>query len=378
MHMDSYAVMRGVSALSDYLSKDRHYLNKMVDRSDDYGAGYQKMIDSRIAHHNQLVDTLNGLFASVGKELGSFEPEKRLFERYVDPRETLVPDVLVTPVAYAVPVPDVLPEPEPEPEAPPEPEPDDVPDWLVTPESDDVTVVVSDEPDELDHVDEVDTDDAPDEPEISTTGEVFPDEDLLGEPDVPESAPVVEVTPETKLRHDFPETAAQYIGKTESSQMAHEALSEHEAATAASDVRVNEPTAIDVLNDEPVVLDDNDPTQIAVVTTNAERGREEGVDALSMDFPMIGNDDSDVYTSPIEDDIRRINDESYGHPTPHLAVDEEPEDEQGADAPFAEDADDEDGHPDDQDDSNEEEDGYPDDYPDDVPPDFPEDSRENW
>lgn len=373
MHMDSYAVMRGVSALSDYLSKDRHYLNKMVDRSDDYGEGYQKMIDSRIAHHNQLVDTLNGLFVSVGKELGSFAPEERLFERYVDPRETVVPDVLVTPVAYDTPVPDVLPEPA------PEPGPDDVPDWLVTPESDDETVVVAS--DEADESDEPDVDDAPEEPEVSTTGDVFPDDELLDEPDVPESAPVVEATPETELHEAFPETAAQYIGKTESSQMAHEALSEHEAATAASDVRVNEPTAIDVLSEDPVVLDDNDPTQIAVVTTNAERGREEGVDALSMDFPMIGNDESDVYTSPIEDDIRRINDESYGHPTPHLDADDAPEDAQtDVDAPFADESDEddepEDGHPDDHDESDEG--GYPDDYPDDAPPDFPGGSNENW
>lgn len=260
--MDSYAVLRGVSGLSDHLSKDRYYLDKMIKRSDDYGAGYQATIESRIAHHNQLVTVLNGLFETIGQELGEFAPEQALFPVYVDPRSA-ADALVVTPKAPLA---------SPEPAVPVESAP-----VVVTPVAEDPVDVPSTDVATPDvHVPEVPEPEREDE----TVQEMSPETDV--EVDAPDPEPAQPVAPKE------PVTAREHV---------EAALSQHEAATGTElglEDELDEPTAVSVL---PSDTDSDEP----------------GEPGITLAIPGFAS--SSDYQSVIHDDIARINGDAYGRPS---------------------------------------------------------------
>lgn len=267
--MDSYAVLRGVSGFSDYLSKDRYYLDKMIKRSDDYGAGYQATIESRIAHHNQLVTVLNGLFGMIGQELGEFAPEQALFPVYVDPRSA-ADALVVTPKAPLVSPEPVVPvdivESAPVVATPVEEDSVDVPSTDVT--SPDVYVPEAPEP----------------EREDETVQETSLEADV--EVDTPEPEPQPE--PEQAVAPKEPVTAREHV---------EAALSQHEAATGTElglDEELDEPTAVSVL---PSDTDSDEP----------------GEPGITLAIPGFASPSD--YQSVIHDDIARINGDAYGRPS---------------------------------------------------------------
>ena len=275
--MDSYAVLRGVSGISDYLSKDRYYLDKMIRRSDDYGAGYQLTIDAHVAHHNQLVTTLNNLFETIGGELGEFAPQQALFPLYVDTRRV-----------DAAPV--VVPEP-----------------WVDTSDASFVPEVAPDSPEQVEtepvsvpvapaveQVVEPDVTPVPEAPVVAhpersehpqvevVTGEAPPETHDETVDVVPEDKPVVE-----PIAPKAPVTAREHV---------EVALSQHEAATgtALDEDDVEEPTAVSVLPSD---------------TPRDETGKQD----LSFEIPGFAS--SGEYQSVIHDDIARINGDTYGRPS---------------------------------------------------------------
>lgn len=272
--MDTFSLLQGVTGLSEYLSKDRYYLEKLITNYPENS----HLIASRVAHHNKLVDHLN-LVVSVA---GGFAGGPLLFERYTYEGVLDDPDVRVnvadwaTPAEQATDVPphvdaetgevlvvedehDAVPE-APIQEATPEVELTDIPDANVTEWND-----------RQDHTDITDAEHA--------DNQAHEDVASQDEPHAPQAELADE--PDATFVDD-------YVADAESSRMAHDALATLEASTAQHGPRRTPHRGVDIFGDG----EDED----ASLSGQVDLGHEFVIPSVS---------ESDVV--PIQRDIEHLN-----------------------------------------------------------------------